>query len=510
MPDQNREIAMTSPSHQSKIGYRPTWAEINLDNLVYNFNQIKQKLSGGIKVMACVKAEAYGHGLIPVAKQLVSCGVDFLAVASIDEAITLRKAGIESRVLVLGLTLEQNIGPLFDYNITPTVCSLSLAKELDRQARLRGRIFDIHLKIDTGMGRIGVMHDKAFAFVKKIVAFRNIRAEGIFTHLACADSDEKLTHRQIQVFDSLINRLQKRSITIPLIHAANSMGVVSYKSSHFNMVRPGLILYGLYPAEKLSIDLKPVMALKTRVIYVKNVSRGCGVSYGHTYVTRSPTKIVTLPIGYGDGYPRNLSNIAPVLINGKRFTIAGRVCMDQIMVDVGQTRVKIGDEVVLIGSQGSGRINAESLSALSRTIPYEIVCGIGSRVPRIYVGQAASQSNAAAGGTRVDEKRRATRHAVRVPVRFLDSPVLADTVGATEDISKVGLRLSTPDRILPYRRFDLSLEAKNKEPVYVSGTSVWSKPASNGRYLCGIEFEKKQGDASVKRPPFFQGSFLMR
>jgi len=339
------------------------------------------------------------------------------------------------------------------------------------------------------MGRIGVMHDKAFAFVKKVFGFSNIRVEGIFTHLASADSDEKLTRRQIQVFDSLIKRLQRNSLTIPLIHAANSMGVVSYKSSHFNMVRPGLILYGLYPAEGLSIDLKPVMALKTRAIYVKNVSRGCGVSYGHTYVTRLPTRIVTLPIGYGDGYPRNLSNIAPVLIKGKRFSISGRVCMDQIMVDVDSARVRVGDEVVLIGEQGAERISAEYLAALSRTIPYEIVCGIGSRVPRIYTGKSSGQGNGA-GHTHAAEKRQAPRRAFRIPVRFLDSPVLADTVGVTEDISSSGLKLYTSDRISPYRGLDLALEDKNKKPVYVSGTPVWSKPASNGSYVSGIKFNR--------------------
>jgi len=477
---------MTSDNQQSRIGYRPTWAEIDLDNLVHNFNQIKKKLAAGIKVMACVKAEAYGHGLIPVARQLVSCGVDFLAVASIDEAISLRKAGVECRILVLGLTLEQNIGPLFDYHITPTVCTMALARKLDRQAQSRGQIFDIHLKIDTGMGRIGVTHDKAYAFVQKVFGFQNIRVEGIFTHLACADSDEKLTGRQIRVFDALIKRLQKNLLTIPLIHAANSMGVVSYKSSHFNMVRPGLILYGLYPAEGLPIDLKPVMTLKTRVVYTKNVGRGCGVSYGQTYKTRTATKIATLPIGYGDGYPRNLSNIAPVLIGGKRFTIAGRVCMDQMMVDVGAAPVRIGEEVVLIGSQGSGRISAEELAALSRTIPYEIVCGIGSRVPRIYVGKAAAQE-AAAGRASADEKRKALRHVMKLPVRFLDSPALAGTVGVTEDISSSGMRLSTPDRVLPYRKYDMVVQTEHKELVHVSGTSVWSRPSANGRYLCGIK-----------------------
>jgi alanine racemase len=468
---------------QQAAGFRPTWVQVDLDNLTYNLEQIKKRLAKGIKIMACVKAEAYGHGLIPVSRQLAACGVDFLAVASIDEAITLRKAGIDCRVLVLGATLEQNIKPLFDYHVTPTVCSLAFAQALDRQARLRGRDIEVHLKIDTGMARLGVMHDRAYAFVKKMVMLKNIRVEGIFTHLACADTNEALTRNQIRLFDALIKRLKKASIIIPLVHTANSMGVVSYTNSHFNMVRPGLILYGLYPREGLSIDLRPVMTLKTRVIYTKTVSRGCGVSYGHTYVTRRATKIATLPIGYGDGYPRNLSNIAPVLINGKRFTIAGRVCMDQIMVDVGSAAVGVGDEVVLIGSQGGRHISAGSLADLSGTIPYEIVCGIGSRVPRVYVGTAGVQGRA--------DNRAAARHVRKIPVRFLDDPSFADTLGVTEDISACGLKLRTPDRVLPYQRLDLVLEQPDKAPVSVSGQAVWSRPDSKGLYVSGVKFVRR-------------------
>ena len=330
------------------------------------------------------------------------------------------------------------------------------------------------------------MHNKAFGLVKNIVALGNIDLEGIFTHLACADTNKDLTLRQISLFDSLVKRLRSASITIPLVHAANSMGVVAFKNSHFNMVRPGLILYGLSPREDLSLDLRPVMALKTRVIYIKNVSRGCGVSYGHTYVTRSATKIATLPIGYGDGYPRNLSNIAPVLINGRRFMIAGRVCMDQFMVDVGTCPVKVGDEVVLIGSQGAKHISAESLAALSLTIPYEIVCGIGSRVPRVYAGNRSSA-----------DSRKAPRHAARIPVRFYDGPSLADTFGVAEDISSSGLKLRTPDRVLPYRQLNLILEQPDKPPLTVSGEAVWSRPDSNGLYVSGIRLARRLPENSL-------------
>jgi len=295
---------------QDLRSHRPTWAEIDLDNLSYNLAQVKKKLKDGVKVMACVKAEAYGHGLIPVSKELVSSGVDFLAVASIDEAIALREAAIDCRILVLGLVLEQDVPSLLEHRISPTVCSMPLARALNRYASTKSQIVDIHIKVDTGMGRIGVAHEKAYSFVKDVATLKNIRIEGIFTHLACADSDRELTLRQLHLFEAVVGKLKKDSLRIPLVHAANSIGAISYPQSHFNMVRPGIILYGLHPAEGLAIDVRPVMSLKTQAVYVKDVCAGTGISYGHTYVTHKPARIVTLPIGYGDGYPRNLSNIA--------------------------------------------------------------------------------------------------------------------------------------------------------------------------------------------------------
>lgn len=367
------------------IGYRPTWAEVNLGNLAYNLNQIKKILVPGIKIMVCIKADAYGHGLIPVAKRLMSCGVDYLGVASIDEGIRLRQANINLPVLVLGAILKKDIAPLFRYKLNVTVCTEDLAFALNKKARSLGRPINVHIKVDTGMGRLGVLYDDAVKFVKETHRLKFINIEGIFTHFPLADKDRSFTLHQIDLFNRLITKLKKADIHIPLVHAANSMGIIGYKNSHFNMVRPGLVIYGLYPKENLNIKFKAVLSLKTKVVYVKQMPGGYGISYGHNYVTKKRTRIVTLPIGYGDGYPRNLSNKAPVLIEGKRFKISGTICMDQMMVDVGDLPVKIGQEVVLIGSQGKDKITAEELSSLSGTIPYEIVCGLGSRIPRAYI-----------------------------------------------------------------------------------------------------------------------------
>ena len=367
------------------IGYRPTWAEINLRNLAYNFGRVKTMLRPGTKVMVCVKADAYGHGLVPVSKKLSSCGVDYLSVASIDEGIALRRAGIKNPILVLGMILKTDARPLIEYNLSQTVCTLGLASALNSIAASKNRKINIHVKVDTGMGRLGILPKDASVFIKKVRRMRSLKIEGLFTHISCADTNRDFTSYQIGIFDRLADKLAREGLEVPLLHAANSLGVIDYPESHFNMVRPGLVIYGLYPKEKLYVRLKPVLSLKTRVVYFKDVPRGFGISYGRTYITKRNTTVATFPIGYGDGYPRNLSNIAPVLIKGRRFTLSGRVCMDQVMVDVGGLKVRIGDEAVLIGSQGSGTVSAEELSALSGTIPYEIVCGLGSRVPRVYL-----------------------------------------------------------------------------------------------------------------------------
>ncbi len=370
--------------NKKAIGYRPTWAQVNLDYLEHNYFAVKSLLPAQTKMLVTVKADAYGHGLIEVSTRLMLCGVDYLGVASIDEGIKLRKAGIKIPILLLGLMLQEDIGPLFTYRLIPTVCDFKLATALQKKAASLKQKIPVHIKVDTGMGRIGVLPAAAFKLVTEIHQLKNICLQGIFTHFALADTDRKFTVGQIKIFNQLVADLKKSGISIPLVHAANSIGLIRYQNSHFTMVRPGLIIYGLHPKKNLGINLKPVLSLKTRVVFVKRVGSGCGLSYGLTYVTKRPAYIITLPVGYGDGYPRNLSNLGWVLIGGRRFRISGRICMDQIMVDVGNFKPRIGQEVVLIGRQGQQKITAEELADLAGTISYEIVCGLGNRIPRVY------------------------------------------------------------------------------------------------------------------------------
>ncbi|MCX7927660.1 MAG: alanine racemase [Candidatus Omnitrophica bacterium] len=367
------------------ISYRPTWAEIDLKALADNLDIVRRRLNPSTKILATVKADAYGHGIVPVARKLVGCGVDYFGVASIDEAIILRKDGIKKPILVLGLILNQNIPALFKWQLIPTVCTIDFARKLNKYANSLKRKINIHIKVDTGMARLGVDYRDADELICKISCLPWLNIEGLFTHFAFADMDWEFTQHQIDLFNNLILRLSKKNIQIPLIHAANSIGLLAYRNSHFTMVRPGLVLYGLHPQGHMGLRFKPVLALKTKVIFVKRVPKGTGISYGHTYVTKQATNIVTLPIGYGDGYPRALSNKGIVLIKGKRFTISGRICMDQCMVDVGNTKVKIGEEAVLIGKQGKQSITVEELAQLAKTIPYEIVCSLGNRIPRVYL-----------------------------------------------------------------------------------------------------------------------------
>jgi len=371
--------------NKEQIGYRPTWAEIDLGNLAHNFRLVRACLSDKIKVLVTVKADAYGHGLVPVSKKLVGLGVDFLGVASIDEGIKLRAAGISVPILILGVVLGDDIAPVIKFGLTPTVYDEKSALAFSRLAEKAGKRLNVHVKVDTGMGRIGVRHQDAFKLLKKISSLPGIQLEGLFTHFPLADENRRFTAGQIKLFNKLVSDLKKSGMIIPLVHAANSVGLADYKDSHFTMVRPGLVIYGLYPKANLKIKLRPVLTLKSRVVFVKNVPKGFGVSYAHAYVTKNPACIVTLPIGYGDGYPRNLSNLGFVLIGGRRFKISGRICMDQVMVDVGSYKASVGEEVVLIGKQNKAKVTAEELAKLSGTIPYEISCGLGSRIPRVYI-----------------------------------------------------------------------------------------------------------------------------
>ncbi len=367
--------------------YRPTFTEIDLGAIRYNLRRIKGIIGRNIKLLGVVKADAYGHGMSGVSRAIVEEGVDYLGVASLDEARELRRIGIKDKIIVLGAILPEEAEGVLKFNVVQTVSDLSIAKVLSMLGQEKGKIIKVHVKIDTGMGRIGFWHEEAVGFMRKIASLKNIIIDGIFTHFPSAEDDRIFTRRQIRIFKALIEDLWCHDIDIPIKHTSNSMALVDLTDSHMNMVRPGLIMYGLYPKTTLvyRLKLKPALNLITKVVYVKSASRGRSVSYGRTFVVKKNTTIATIPVGYGDGYSRHLSNRADVLIKGVRAPVVGRICMDMSMVDVGHIKdVKPGDEVVLIGKQGRGSITTEELARLIDTIPYEVVCNIGHRVPRFY------------------------------------------------------------------------------------------------------------------------------
>lgn len=364
--------------------YRPLWAEVNLEALRYNFSAIKKRTGPEVKIMAVLKQEAYGHGLIPVAKELSSMGVDFFGLGSLEEAVTLRKNKFKEPILILSSVPRQYAEAFIEYNVVPTVVNLEFAQRLDREAKKRGIIASAHVKIDTGMGRLGVWHKESISFIKEVSKLKNISLEGVWTHFPSADTDRKFTLRQIKIFNSLIGELKKEDITFKYLHCANSIGIVNYKDAHFNMVRPGIILYGIKPS-RLNINLKPVLSLKSKVIFTKSVSKGRSVGYGRAFTAGRNVNIATVSVGYADGYPWQLSNKSKVIIRGRLFNIAGRVCMDHIMVNLGEyAKAEVGDEVILIGESGKVKITAENLAKWAGTIPYEIVSRLSSRIPRFY------------------------------------------------------------------------------------------------------------------------------
>ncbi len=368
--------------------YRPTWAEVDLGALRYNLNQVQKLVGRDVKMMVIVKGNAYGHGILEVSKTLDTSGADYFGVATIDEALLLRKSRIKRPILILGSVFPHEVDTALKNNITLTLANNEILKTINKRAKAQGIIAKVHVKIDTGMGRIGFWHqDKAHLFVDKAASSKFIDVEGIYTHFAAAARDRVYTTYQIESFEKLIGRLLNMGIDIPYRHAANSIATVNFKRTHLNLVRPGLIIYGMYPKKGFQrfISLKPVLSLKTKIAYLKKVPPGRSISYGRTYVTQNHTKIATIPIGYADGYGRILSNKAEVLIKGKKAPVIGKVTMDQTMVNVGHIKdVEVGDEVVLIGRQGQNEITAENLARLAGTIPYEIVCSITDRVPRSY------------------------------------------------------------------------------------------------------------------------------
>ncbi len=382
-----------------------SWAEVDLDAIAHNLREIKGKLARNTLVMSVVKADAYGHGVFETVQTLLENGADRLAVSMLDEAIQLRKSGVTVPILILSYTDPGRAEELIQYDITQTVFSMELAKSLSEAAVALSKSIKVHIKIDTGMTRVGFTPGyDAVKHVVEISRLPGIVVEGLFTHFSKADEwDKSYTNMQFERFTSLCTELNRIGVFIPIKHVANSATAMSYPEMHLDMIRPGIIQYGLYPSDevdKARLDLKPAMTLKSKVIMVKKVEAGVAVSYGGTFVTERETYIATLPIGYADGYSRLLSNKASVLIHGEYAKVIGNICMDQCMVDVTDLvqagiLVSVGDEAVLFGKQGEKEITVSQLAEFMGTISYELVCIIGKRIPRIYMknGKVANVLN---------------------------------------------------------------------------------------------------------------------
>ncbi|MCX7749020.1 MAG: alanine racemase [Clostridia bacterium] len=374
--------------------FNRAWAEVSLDAISHNVREIRRITNKKAEIMGVVKADAYGHGVMEVARTLLNNGVTRLAVSMLDEAIQLRKNGIEVPILILSYTDPRRADEIILNDVTQAVFSHDLATALSDAAIRLNRNVKIHIKIDTGMTRVGFM--PGYSAVKNVIEISKlprIIIEGLFTHFASADeSDKTYTHLQFERFMSICNELNRIGVYIPIKHVANSAAIMEFPEMHLNMVRPGIILYGLYPSvevDKSKLDLKPAMTLKANVVLVKDVEKDTPISYGRIFTTKRTSKIATIPIGYADGYTRLLTNKGRVLANGGFAPIVGKICMDQCMIDVTDLEkgVRVGDEVVLFGKQGEQEIKVEEVAAQIGTINYEVVCIIGKRIPRVYLSQ---------------------------------------------------------------------------------------------------------------------------
>ena len=365
-----------------------TYASIDLAALLHNLSKIRERLSPNCSIMAVVKANACGHGAVDVSRALVQAGVTRLAVASVHEGIALREAGINGNILVLGALLETQIQELFSYRLIPVIHEHRLLPRLAKEAEAANQPLSIHIKVDTGMGRLGLPASELLTFLDAVLRWKSIRIEGFMTHLADSDGDDSShTEQQLKCFRGLLEQIEQRGMTVPFVHVANSAAIMRYPQSHFSLVRPGIMLYGYHtlPDAVPCPQLQPVLSLRAMVVQLRTIKPGETVSYNRTFVAKRPSTIAVLPIGYADGYNRQLSNKGFVLIDGKRAPIVGLICMDMTMVDVTDIpSVRVGDCVTLIGRQGQEAIWADEIAGWTRTIPYETLCAIGSRIPRVY------------------------------------------------------------------------------------------------------------------------------
>ncbi len=380
--------------------YSRVYARIDLDAIAYNMEQMKLRIDGHTQIMAVIKTDAYGHGAVQVAQMLEK--YDYIwgfAVATLDEAVVLRVEGIQKPILVLGCIFPDQYMQMLDNDIRMNVYTEDMAKEISNMARREGKTAYLHIKLDTGMGRLGFsITEESVEAITRISKLSHVKMEGVFTHFAKADErDKTFTINQIQQFEYMTKTLKEKGVTFAYEHCANSAAIIDVPEAKFDIVRAGISTFGLYPSEEVdkeAVHLKPALALKSHVAFVKEIEPGTPVSYGGTFVAEEKMRIATIPVGYGDGYPRALSGVGYVLIRGKKAPILGRICMDQFMVDVTHIEgASFGDKVTLIGRDGNEHISVEMLGELSGRFNYEFICDLGKRIPRVYVknGMIAEQ-----------------------------------------------------------------------------------------------------------------------
>jgi len=386
---------------------RATFAEINLDSFRHNLHSIKSLIGPHVGTMAIIKADAYGHGAIQCAHAAIKEQVNYIGVGIIQEAIELRENGITSPILILGGIYPNEIEDLIKYNLSTSLSSSVIASAISKKAEQANKSVGVHIKIDTGMGRLGIQPEDFLSLLNNVITCKNLKIEGIFTHLSSADEeDPETTHHQISIFLNVLKKLRTTNfskmtneIDHILFHSANTAGLLRFPESRFDLVRPGISLFGSFPSptvasvfdsltnENKATKLRPVMNWKTKIIQIQTLRKGVPISYGGRYVTKNDrTRIATIPVGYADGLSRRLSNNMELLVKETRVKQVGTICMDMCLIDVTSLPdVKMGDEVVIFGSQGNGQIKVEELATKADTIPYEILCGVGKRVPRIYI-----------------------------------------------------------------------------------------------------------------------------
>ena len=364
---------------------RATRAIIDLGAISRNIAEIRKKIGNKRGLMAVVKADGYGHGAVEVSRAALRSGADFLGVALPEEGQQLREAGIEAPILVVGLIQPEEAYKVVKFQLSQAVASVELLEALNHEASKVSTWISVHVKLETGMGRIGVKPEDAVSFVRKVKSFKNLNLEGLFSHFSSADEKDKtFSERQLQLFDQVIGNLQLAGIEVPKKHIANSAAILDLPQSYYDIVRPGIMIYGLYPSREVShsIELKPAMTFKTKISEVKVVPPGTPISYGRTFITKKKTTVATLPVGYADGYNRLLSNHGEVLVKGRRAPVIGTICMDMCMVDASSVEdIRPGDEVILFDEE----LSVDEIAAKIGTINYEVVCGVNKRVPRIYI-----------------------------------------------------------------------------------------------------------------------------